>query len=817
MQGQGLSHDAAQSRSSWPRANLQQLLRMDSSDSTAQSDNNSCSHDRDAAATAESCSPHAVMQQQPSVQSSAGEHPAGSEDSPPLHQQQTDASRFSFVGEGQQAVPLQYITPLKIPQPPNKALGRVGASTPAGQHADGSSSRSSSPAGSYMQNLHQRAQHKEQDMAGDNCMTHAAARASQHVKATRGVGPGSNPGSSPCSRLPTPSAASSMSSEAAALLQALRLAAEQRRITQGVLTARSSLTSGLAADMAPPCAEQHTPTSTLQLAAAVAGGSTPARLSTGDNKHAATACEHPQAAAAAAAAGFGPRQHSVSPRSSPQASVHGPLGPMPRSSSVLLLQRTAAERLLQDALDSSSFSSLMALLDSAAGSEDEDEVQQPQHQEQQHVEMQQGQQGALQHQPQQAGLQSGSNPRKHQQQLQQAPAAGESRCKPPLPGPAASGMGTLAGAGGASIKHAARAAVEAVSAGPWGGNASHGVQPQAVSRRTSAVDSNSAWGSCFSTPLGGNSAVHTPRGDAHADRRQSSTTEGQHGHAALRQEPVQTMQEGCSKSGVQHDLQQQQQEKEDNMQLPHGAGVSAGGQHPSPPLSSNVSWAASELVSEALSRELEQLHRQVEQEKQQLQHLQQQRSQLEQGLEAVPQAQPLEQHTQPLSTNGDSRGSMQQAVASAGAPQSNADGLAAVVTAHAHAEQGHDAEPPEVSPQSVYLDCCSEQLLPEGQQEQQDPGATDRTAADADGTLAGAVMVDAAVQPDSSWLHEQQQEPVQEVDAECQAVLLHVSGLPAVGPPIECRACPLVQKQLQETHRRLEAALEQQKQVWCLS
>jgi hypothetical protein len=66
---------------------------------------------------------------------------------------------------------------------------------------------------------------------------------------------------------------------------------------------------------------------------------------------------------------------------------------------------------------------------------------------------------------------------------------------------------------------------------------------------------------------------------------------------------------------------------------------------------------------------------------------------------------------------------------------------------------------------------------------------------------------------DSCLLNQQHQQHVQCADAGCQVLLLHVADLPAVGPPIECRVCPLLQKQLQDTQQRLEMALEQHKQV----
>jgi co-chaperonin GroES (HSP10) len=114
----------------------------------------------------------------------------------------------------------------------------------------------------------------------------------------------------------------------------------------------------------------------------------------------------------------------------------------------------------------------------------------------------------------------------------------------------------------------------------------------------------------------------------------------------------------------------------------------------------------------------------------------------------------------------------------------------------------------------VYLECCAEQLPDNLQQQQQQQEAGAVTAVSHALATAKASTSNAAVQcEDSCLLNQQHQQHVQCADAGCQVLLLHVADLPAVGPPIECRVCPLLHKQLQETQQRLEAALEQHKQV----
>lgn len=649
----------------------------------------------------------------------------GSQDSPPAflqqqQQQQGAASWFSFPGAGQEAAPLQYITPLKIPQPPGKHAGRAGGL--GGQHTD-TSSRSSSPGGSYIEGLHRHSQCSRPkpavaagEAAAQASAAAGAAAATQHNDRSRAGAhqPGSSrPGSSPVSTLPSPSAASSMSSEAAALLQALKLAAEQRKITQGVLTARSSFTSGLlTADMGSGAAgDQPTPSSRPQLQlptspllpSAPAGDSSPVVGAQLDTAGAAAAGGERGAQAQ--------RLRSLSPNalSSHGGSVQGPLGPLPRSNSVLLLQRSAAEQLLQDAVDSSSFSSLMALLDIAAGSGDEDEVQQ-----------QQQPKPAEQQRPQQAEQQEQA-----QEQHSTARAA----------------AGATGGAGDGCAG--------GMPAGPTQAEQAEVVAPRAPS----IPESHSTWGSCFSTPLGGNSRVFSPRGKTQA--AEQGPQGASQGGAGTCQAPA-TPQAG----GV-----PQQPAAEP------GTGPPAA----SPPLSSAVSWAASEAVSEALSTELEQLQQQVEVERQQLNQLRQQRSQLELVV-----------------GQGSGTGRQQQGHAACGTPV---------------------ATPDEVSPQSIYLECTEQQQQQQDalQQQQQHEDEHPRTKPAA----ADAPAADVAVQCDDSCLqlHAKGGAKAQGTDAACQALLLHVAGLPAVGPPIECRACPVLHKQLQETQQRLEAALEQHKQV----
>jgi hypothetical protein len=737
-----------QQPSSWPRVNLQDLLRMDSSDSEAVS--GECSgHNNgsgDAAAWGGSCSgsPRKAAQEAvPLLGAACDDDSAGSQDSPPL-QQQGAASRFSFAGAAQQAVPLQYITPLKIPQPPGKHAWRE--EEPGGRHASGSS-RSSSAVGSYMEGLHNQRHHDKLAAGKAHAALdpqHSMPAASQHRAHDGTQAASSRPGSSPVSNLLSPSAASSMSSEAAALLQALKLAAEQRRITQGVLTARSSLTSGLLTEMRSggptdqptPASRPQLPAPTAPTAAAAATPGQPVN-GTGSRRPAQLVIAQPDRAPASGQADLQRQQQlrsvSPSPRSSPGGSVQGPLGPLPRSNSVLQLQRSAAERLLQDALDSSSFSSLMALLDSAAGSEDEGEVQQQQQQQEQLPPQQQ------QH------VESGGS--LVQQQAATAAAAGArsgpDSCRVTHPtgatGPAASQHANVAAAGGAA-------------AAP-------------VPRRTSIPESHSTWGSCFSTPLGGNSRVFSPKEGAQPEQ----------GPQGASQAPQQQQQQWCDAV----------------------EGVSAANAQPSPPLVSAVSGVGSELVSEALSTELQQLQQQVESERQQLSQLQQQRSMLE--LQALTAA--TEQQVQRPSAAGSASGSAARS------------GTAPGVVVSAQGAAGGVAD--EVSPQSVYLDCTDQTDHQHDSQQQQHGAGQDHTTA-----AAVTHTADVAVQCECSWLQHQVQKQMGQVeasaqgaDAACQAVLLHVSGLPAVGPPIECRACPVLQKQLRDTQQRLEAALEQHKQV----
>jgi hypothetical protein len=138
------------------------------------------------------------------------------------------------------------------------------------------------------------------------------------------------------------------------------------------------------------------------------------------------------------------------------------------------------------------------------------------------------------------------------------------------------------------------------------------------------------------------------------------------------------------------------------------------------------------------------------------------------------------------------------------------------------------AVPDDVSPQSVYLECCEQQpvnnLRKGGQRSRPTSPLPLETAQSA---AAQVNTADAAVQCDANWPQQQQegdsgfgagsggvqQAAVQWVDAGCQVSLLHVAGLPAVGPPIQCRCCPVLQTQLRETQQRLENVMEQYKQV----
>lgn len=821
---------AGQQPSSWPRANLQQLLRMDSSDSTDNPDSSSSSgQDGEAVAWGGSCSgsQHTPAQEDASTPDAAADDGTGSQDSSPPLLQRAAASRFSFPGAGQQAVPLQYITPLKIPQPPAKCARQGG-----GQHIPGPSSRSSSPAGSYVGNTQQQNTHhfsrgrrtsgqqQGQGASGPGTNNHMAACAAALA--------GSKPGSSPCSRLPSPSAASSMSSEAAALLQALKLAAEQHRITQGVLTARSSLTSGFAAaDFGSGgTADQATPSSRPQSIAPSGGPAS--QPSAPDGSHArhpmgshpsTSARTAPMAAAAAGGAGERGRsqQHqqpqqqlycgtSPSPRSSPGVSVQGPLGPLPRSPSVVLLQRSAAEALLADALDSSSFSSLMALLDSAAGSEDEDEVtQQQQESSKQPVQCQQIQEHTAQLHNQQQTQQ--------QQQLGRAEGNGPAT-EPVVPdnGPASRGQ--------AAAQHVSKAQE----------------QP------SSLPENHSAWGSCFSTPPGGNSRVPTPRETIGPEQSHCGTNQGAAPIAGqqFKQLKAQAMQLAAGRVHPHTEQNQQVQlqvQAQQRRPQPGSSGAGAGvcGQ-PSPPLNSAASGVASELVSEALSAELEDLVQQVEVERQQLEQLQQQRSSMEltmQGLQpavAASDGSGTVQHQQQADQPNSSHGSDSAAAGSGVGVRAATIGPVVRVDAQAPAA----ATPDDVSPQSVYLECCEQQPSTKQPQGQSSRPPSPLPVDVVQSAAVQGATADAAAQCEATWQQQQQQQieghsglgteaggvhesvsqaAVQCVEAECQASLLHVAGLPAVGPPIQCRCCPMLQTQLRETQQRLQTVMEQYKQV----
>jgi hypothetical protein len=198
-------------------------------------------------------------------------------------------------------------------------------------------------------------------------------------------------------------------------------------------------------------------------------------------------------------------------------------------------------------------------------------------------------------------------------------------------------------------------------------------------------------------------------------------------------------------------------------------------------------------VSEALSTELQQLQQQVESERQQLSQLQQQRSTLELQAQAAASGQHVPRPSEVSSAGGSAAGS----------------GNAPAVDVSVPGAAGGAAD--EVSPQSVYLECTEHQ---HDSQQQQHETRSHHVAAAA----AAKYNADAAVQCEDGWLQLQAQMGGREAlaqcaDAACQAMLLHVSGLLAVGPPIECRACPVLHKQLRQTQQRLEAALEQHKQV----
>jgi hypothetical protein len=646
----------AQRPASWPRAALQQLLEQDSSCSTAGSSRQGDGGGDDgeeavsaAAAATTSCS-------------SSGGAATGRRAN--MQQQLTAlaGSRFSFPdASGSQPAPLQYVTPIKIPHPPHRRRRRGGGASGSGT---GPSSTSSSPAGSYVALAQQHSLHPAgAGGGGTSGGQYSASRTSPDQQAT-----------------PSP-LASSMSSEAAALLQALRLAAEQRRISQGVLTSRSSYASALGSEHAAAgTPQQH------QHQQALEGGADAL-----DRRAAEAAANKMQAAAAGQQPDVGA---SCLPAGSPQGSVLGPLALVPRSVSVAMLQQSAAERLLQDALDSSSYGSLMALLDSSGGGdgseaeEGEDEVEQQQQQ-----------------------------PGSHQ----------------PL---------AITAADGAAQPHVA-------ACGAAGAGSGH-VLPAVASSQRRASGVASTWGSCLSTPQVGDSREPTPRTDAFDGMPPVGQGSGQ-----PRAEP----------STLTEQPQQQPQPQHCN----HQQGSR-----------SSLSRAASDLASEVLSAELQLLARQVEAERLCLDSLQQQRSQLQQELRALsPGVQPGSRVTGVLPR---SRSCSSLSAATGGGTADEAAGL---------------------TPHTCYMSATSGDSAEGQQQQQSEQAAVVATPLPA--------FADAALQTDDN---SSPAAPAPDThDAACQALLLHAVGLPAVGPPCACRACPMLQQQLAEAQHKLVGALEQHKQV----
>jgi hypothetical protein len=144
------------------------------------------------------------------------------------------------------------------------------------------------------------------------------------------------------------------------------------------------------------------------------------------------------------------------------------------------------------------------------------------------------------------------------------------------------------------------------------------------------------------------------------------------------------------------------------------------------------------------------------------------------------------------------------------------------------------ATPDDVSPQSVYLECCEQQPSTKQPQGQSSRPPSPLPVDVVQSAAVQGATADAAAQCEATWQQQQQQQieghsglgteaggvhesvsqaAVQCVEAECQASLLHVAGLPAVGPPIQCRCCPMLQTQLRETQQRLQTVMEQYKQV----
>lgn len=654
------------------------------------------------------------------------------------HQQNGQAlSMFSFAA-GATPAGLKYTTPVKIPRPVRPRSTRC--SNIDSNSGDSSSIESScSRQGSYAGNFY-RGDDKTflftgpataEDASGAATRTHSNSNLQQLASpaahpAAAGTTQQSDawqPSSRPSPRL-TPT--SSMSTEAAALMMALRAAAQQRETAQEVLQARSSIATtgmthgtltprGASVDSACSVHRNGNPDSTEQRkvlqdvcnlvtppAAAAACNKTVVGGEKEVRQEQQQGAQHKQQQGAVRAWSPG----SASPTQ--QHSIVGPRAEHSSSSnSVYRSQRAAVDRLMQEAVESSSMSSLMALLDSQAVSEDEEVAD---------------------------------------------TAAGAAVAMP------------YAVVGPAGLKVSA--------AHTWGTNS------------VSGAGSN------------GNCSCSNPQTGAEAAGRTAGNS-----WSSLQPQGGQLHQQYLSQ-------QQQQQQQQDRNQQPHEKHRYT----PDSRANSALSGGTSELQYDVLSAELEMLSSQVEQERQQLQQLQHQRQMIEQESPQTAGAtasQVAPQHRQQLQQGWPLEDHRSNSLTGWRQPKqalrrSRSCGHLSVATAADCQSVLHSAVGPQQAASfQITTAADHRRYCPTAHAHVQTEAAVSQSVSAPDNdasTQAGGGVTETTAGPAT-------------VDVGCQALLLHVSGLTAVGPPPTCRVCPDMQQQLTQLQQKLEKAQEQHTQV----
>lgn len=740
----------------WPQAELLQLLQeANSSDSTE--GNALCRF------SSRSSIPDSSPTSHRTSEARAGS--TGQQQDPSAHA----LSRFSFPAGGTAGVH-KYITPLKIPHPVRTRSTRC--SNIDSNSGDSSSIDSgSSGHGSYVSQFFQ-GKAGQTGTAGDQGLPHASVgnqpAGAEHCSSQ--PSPIGSPvmdaspvaqqellsaaevqqrkkwqlSASPSPRL-TPT--SSMSSEAAALMLALRAAAQQREAAREVLQARSSMASTAMTRNTPTPREgspvdwgyksddddRHIAEEQLQsqhqpVAVAASSGVSKQRA-------AGAAAAKPTAAGAAArnARNDGNKHASLQDKAQQQKQQHrrargsthssgttqpSAVGPQAHysssNSSVHRSQRAAVDRLMQEAMESSSMSSLMGLLGSQGDSEEEQ---------------------------------------------QDESAASLAAVAVAAPAPAAAAV----------------------------------ARPRVVVPPTAEFSAAHTWGSSSgSTPVDcGAAGVSSQGGITRAPKGKLQDW----GHVTA----------SVAQAHQEHGAQQRQRQQSAKAQHLHAQAA----QQEVGRTSSVLSGGASGLQFDALSAELELLTNQVEKERQQLEQLQQQRQHVEHQIAADQPtvdspANRLHLEQQQCSTARVVELPLKQQQKALRCSRSCSDLQA---TARLHVMDVTAISPIQQHPSSPGQPLTAAAAVAAGKHHTLvgDSGKTVAAPAAAVPTSEVCIQADsgAAVYTGAP----------QGVDAACQALLLHVSGLPVVGPPAACRACPDAQLQLKELQNKLQKSQEQLKQV----